>query len=76
MNHLRTLLISGVLAVGVLTAQTGAAFADVKNIVLVHGANVDGSTWRGVYDRLTADGLMVTVAQMPLTSTENDIAAV
>jgi pimeloyl-ACP methyl ester carboxylesterase len=47
----------------------------VKNIVLVHGANVDGSTWRGVYDRLTADDYKVTVVQMPLTSTEDDIAA-
>src|SRR6516162_2331535 len=29
---------------------------DVRNVVLVHGGFVDGSGWRGVYDRLTADG--------------------
>ena len=28
----------------------------LKNVVLVHGAFVDASGWRGVYDRLTADG--------------------
>lgn len=74
MNKLKTLLISGAMAV--LTTQSDAAFADVKNIVLVHGANVDGSTWRNVYDRLSAEGYKVTVVQMPLTSTEDDIAAV
>ncbi|MDR7126399.1 alpha/beta hydrolase [Pseudotabrizicola sp. 4114] len=76
MTPLQTILMSGALTVGVLTAQTGAAFADVNNIVLVHGANVDGSTWREVYDRLTAEDYRVTIVQMPLTSTEDDIAAV
>ncbi|SFH45520.1 Pimeloyl-ACP methyl ester carboxylesterase [Palleronia marisminoris] len=76
MNNLQALLISSAMAVGVVTAQSGAALADVNNIVLVHGANVDGSTWRAVYDRLTAEDYKVTVVQMPLTSTEDDIAAV
>ncbi|SFI53647.1 alpha/beta fold hydrolase [Albimonas pacifica] len=76
MTLVQTLLISSALAFGALAAPSGAALAEVKNIVLVHGANVDGSTWRAVYDRLTADGFKVTVAQMPLTSTEDDIAAV
>ncbi|WP_186387806.1 MULTISPECIES: alpha/beta hydrolase [unclassified Stappia] len=69
-------MLSCALTLGALTAQSGAALADVKNIVLVHGANVDGSTWRGVYNRLTAEDYKVTIAQMPLTSTEDDIAAV
>lgn len=30
--------------------------AMVKDIVLVHGANNDGSAWRGVYDILKKDG--------------------
>lgn len=76
MNNLQTLLISGAIAVSVVTSQSVAAFADVKNIVLVHGANVDGSTWRDVYDRMTAEDYKVTVVQMPLTSTKDDIAAV
>lgn len=76
MNTLQSLLMSAAMAVSVVTAQSGAALADVRNIVLLHGANVDGSTWREVYDRLTAQDYKVTVAQMPLTSTEDDIAAV
>ena len=76
MTHLKALLLSGAMSLAALTAQTGQALGDVQNIVLVHGANVDGSTWRGVYDRLTAEGFTVTVAQMPLTSTDDDIAAV
>lgn len=75
MNKLQTLLISSI-AVVILTAHSSAALADVNNIVLVHGANVDGSIWRDVYDRLTAEDYKVTVVQMPLTSTEDDIAAV
>jgi pimeloyl-ACP methyl ester carboxylesterase len=40
-------------------AQAGsAAIGTVKNIVLVHGANTDGSGWRGVYDILTKDGFL------------------
>jgi len=48
---------------------------DIKNVVLVHGAFVDGSGWRGVYDNLTGQGYRVTIAQIPLTSLEDDIAA-
>ncbi len=76
MYTLQTLLISGAVAIGAAAGQPDVARADVTNIVLVHGANVDGSTWRDVYDNLTADDYKVTVAQMPLTSTEDDIAAV
>ena len=45
------------------------------NVVLVHGAFADGSGWRGVYDNLTARGFRVTIAQIPLTSLEDDVAA-
>jgi hypothetical protein len=34
-----------------------------RNIVLVHGAFVDGSTWQGVYDVLKHDGYNVAVVQ-------------
>lgn len=49
--------------------------AIVKNIVLVHGANNDGSAWRGVYDILTKDGYHVSVVQQPLTGLADDVAA-
>jgi hypothetical protein len=44
-----------------LMAQTNASTL-VKNIVLVHGAFVDGSAWRGVYDLLKQDGYSVAEA--------------
>src|SRR5829696_7315987 len=43
-----------------------------KNIVLVHGAFVDGSTWRGVYEELVADGYPVAVVQNPTLSLHDD----
>jgi pimeloyl-ACP methyl ester carboxylesterase len=47
----------------------------VKNVVLVHGANTDGSGWRGVYDILKKDGYHVSVVQEPLTGLSDDVAA-
>ncbi len=47
----------------------------ITNVVLVHGAFADGSGWRGVYDRLTDRGYLVTIVQNPLTSLEDDVAA-
>ena len=47
----------------------------VRNIVLVHGAWVDGSGWKGVYDILVKDGYNVTIVQQPLTSFQEDVAA-
>ncbi|MFD1912213.1 alpha/beta fold hydrolase [Halodurantibacterium flavum] len=76
MPNLKTLLISGAVALGAMTAQPGALLADVNNIVLVHGANIDGTTWRKVYDSLADDEYSVTVVQLPMTSVEDDIAAV
>ncbi|MGE2737680.1 alpha/beta fold hydrolase [Mycolicibacterium vaccae] len=49
--------------------------AEVKNIVLVHGAFADGSGWRGVYDELVTRGYRVTIVQNPLTSLADDVAA-
>jgi pimeloyl-ACP methyl ester carboxylesterase len=44
------------------------------NIVLVHGAWVDGSSWSSVTERLQADGYHVTAPQFPLTSLADDVA--
>jgi pimeloyl-ACP methyl ester carboxylesterase len=52
-----------------------AESATVKDIVLVHGAFVDGSGWRPVYDILTRDGYRVSIVQEPLTGLEDDVAA-
>ena len=47
----------------------------VKNIVLVHGAFVDGSGWKPVADILEHDGYTVFVVQEPETTFAADIAA-
>ena len=47
----------------------------VKNIVLVHGAFADGSSWSKVIPLLQAKGLNVIAVQNPLTSFDEDIAA-
>jgi len=44
------------------------------NIVLVHGAWADGSSWSSVIERLQADGYNVTAPQFPLTALANDVA--
>jgi len=45
------------------------------NIVLVHGAWADGSSWAKVIAPLAADGFKVTAAPLPLTSFQEDVAA-
>jgi pimeloyl-ACP methyl ester carboxylesterase len=52
-----------------------AATQPVKNIVLVHGAFADGSSWFKVIGLLQAKGYNVTAAQIPLTSFADDVAA-
>jgi pimeloyl-ACP methyl ester carboxylesterase len=47
----------------------------IRNIVLVHGAFVDGSGWQGVYDHLAADGYRVAVVQNPTLSRAGDAPA-
>jgi pimeloyl-ACP methyl ester carboxylesterase len=49
--------------------------AGTPNIVLVHGAFVDGSSWRAVRDLLAADGYHVAVVQNPTRSLPGDVAA-
>lgn len=49
--------------------------AQVKNIVLVHGAFADGSGWKKVYDILKKDGYNVSIVGNPNTGVDDDIAA-
>jgi pimeloyl-ACP methyl ester carboxylesterase len=44
------------------------------NIVLVHGAWADGSSWSAVIQHLQADGYHVTAPQFPLTRLADDVA--
>jgi pimeloyl-ACP methyl ester carboxylesterase len=44
------------------------------NIVLVHGAWADGSSWSAVIERLQADGYNVIAPQFPMTAIADDVA--
>ena len=80
MTKLRTL---AVMAVGVLRGTLGgfeadaqpAAPVEARNVVLVHGAWADGSSWAEVIPRLQAAGLKVTAVRNPLTSLADSVAA-
>ncbi len=50
--------------------------ARASNIILVHGAWADGSSWSKVIPLLRSRGLKVTAVQLPLTSFDADIATV
>ena len=46
----------------------------LPNIVLVHGAWADGSSWSAVIEHLQADGYRVTAPQFPESSLAADVA--
>lgn len=48
--------------------------SDLPNIVLVHGAWADGSSWSAVIERLQDSGYHVTAPQFPMTSLAADVA--
>jgi pimeloyl-ACP methyl ester carboxylesterase len=74
-SFLSTAFIAAGLALGVSQASAAQA-TPVKNIVLVHGAFVNGSGWKPVYDILVKDGYHVSIAEHPLTSFGDDVTAV
>ena len=43
------------------------------NIVLVHGAWADGSSWSAVIESLQADGYTVTAPQFPMAALADDV---
>ncbi len=70
-------LVAATIALSAATGTVTEANAQkVKNVVLVHGAFADGSGYKGLYQELTKKGYYVTVVQNPLTSLEDDVAAV
>lgn len=69
------MLSSTILSVAPAFAQTSLSAKTIKNIVLVHGAFVDETSWNGVADILTAKGYKVTAVKNPLTSLADDVAA-
>jgi pimeloyl-ACP methyl ester carboxylesterase len=77
-SFLRAIVIAiVVLFVASLTvlAQDGTNEGEtLPNIVLVHGAWADGSSWGGVIEILQAEGSNVVAPQFPLTSLADDVA--
>jgi pimeloyl-ACP methyl ester carboxylesterase len=69
----RNILLS--LAVLALIGISSTTLADTRNVVLVHGLSVDGSSWRPVYDILAGQGYNVSIVQMPLNGFDNDLDA-
>ena len=71
-----TIFSSG-LAVGTQTSTAQNVHPQgVKNVLLVHGAFADGSSWAKVIPLLQAKGYHVVAVQIPLTSLSDDVAAV
>ena len=66
-----------VIAISMLSATLFAAEASAQtalNVVLVHGAWADGSSWNRVTKELQRNGFNVVAAQIPLTSFSDDVA--
>jgi pimeloyl-ACP methyl ester carboxylesterase len=64
-----------VLPIAPLLAQKQQSASHVKNIVLVHGAFADGTSWSKIIPLLEAKGYHVVAVQNPLTSLADDVAA-
>jgi predicted alpha/beta-hydrolase family hydrolase len=62
-------------AAAILLAAAGAAQATpARNVVLVHGAFTDATSWDKVAKLLRRKGLHVTQVSIPLTSLDADVA--
>lgn len=55
-------------------ARTSTTAHGIRNVVLVHGAFVDGSGWEGVHSSLVRKGYNVTIVQNPTASLADDVA--
>jgi pimeloyl-ACP methyl ester carboxylesterase len=69
------LLAAFTIAIAPVTAATTLPAGTVKNIVLVHGAWADASSWNNVAHVLKRKGYHVTAVNIPLTSLAADAAA-
>lgn len=72
---MKSLFLSALMMSTALFGATSASAEPIKNIVLVHGAFVDETSWDGVAAILKAKGYNVTAVENPLTSLADDVAA-
>lgn len=61
---------------GLVSLPAAASAQPATNVLLVHGAWADGSSWSRIIPLLTAKGFHVTAVQLPLTSLADDAATV
>jgi pimeloyl-ACP methyl ester carboxylesterase len=73
--YLKSILALASFAILITGGCLMARSASVKNVVLVHGAFADGSSWSKVIPLLQAKGYHVTSVAIPLTSFAEDVAA-
>src|SRR6202035_959429 len=74
-GFLKSILAFASLAILTSGSYLMAQSTPVKNIVLVHGAFADGSSWSKVIPLLQAKGFHVRSVAIPLTSFADDVAA-
>jgi pimeloyl-ACP methyl ester carboxylesterase len=67
-------LLSIIVPAAKATAQAQST-AEVRTVLLVHGAWADGSSWSKLIPLLEAKGLGVVAVQIPLTSFADDVSA-
>ncbi len=72
---LRRSLSAATLAFAPLLVSAQERPAPIHNVVLVHGAWADGSSWSKIIPLLEQRGLHVVAVQNPLTSLADDVAA-
>lgn len=76
MNYLKAGIASAIaLSVATMGLPVKADADPLKNIVLVHGAWVDASGWKPVYEILAKEGFRVTMVQEPETPFGDDVSA-
>ncbi|MPZ32332.1 MAG: alpha/beta fold hydrolase [Rhodospirillales bacterium] len=75
MSIQRRQAVTALAALLTFAAPIAAMAEPARNVVLVHGARVDGSGWRAVHDILVSKGFRVTEVQEPETSFAADVAA-
>jgi pimeloyl-ACP methyl ester carboxylesterase len=75
-SHLRAASAALILSLATPVIASADSIPDVvKNIVLVHGAFADGTSWNKVIPDLEARGYHVVAVQNPLTSLADDVSA-
>jgi pimeloyl-ACP methyl ester carboxylesterase len=75
MTTMAVVYAAGAYSFGGATMAQGGSAGTAKNVVLVHGAFADDSSWSKIMPLLKAKGFRVTTAGNPLTSFADDVAA-